>query len=174
MSKSIELAKGMTALVDDCDYEQVIRFRWSIHPHDATVYARAHVGVHQAYLHRFIMGTPRDPCRTIVDHINGRGYDCRRSNLRWVTIAENNRNRHQCEWPEVARCEDGWAYCIHDQKIGVFRTAFEAVLARDNTIRQLFAGELACRFPPMESADYTRMFEPLPHGPRPFQPDGNP
>ena len=40
MSKSLELGYGICALVDDEDYERCLLFKWSLHPHDATCYAR--------------------------------------------------------------------------------------------------------------------------------------
>jgi hypothetical protein len=43
------------------------------------------------WLHRFILGEPDGVC----DHINGNGLDNRRGNLRVVTQAENQQNRHR-------------------------------------------------------------------------------
>ena len=45
----------------------------------------------QLSLHQAIMGSVAD---RVIDHINGDHYDCRRSNLRHVTTAQNNQNRH--------------------------------------------------------------------------------
>ena len=45
----------------------------------------------QLSLHQAIMGYVAD---RVIDHINGDRYDCRRSNLRHVTTAQNNQNRH--------------------------------------------------------------------------------
>lgn len=51
-------------------------------------------GRHNLLLHRAVMGVAGER-RPIVDHINGMGLDCRRSNLRLVTDEENNRNRRE-------------------------------------------------------------------------------
>jgi hypothetical protein len=155
-------------MVDDIDYDRVIRLRWSIHPHDATVYARGTIEGHHIYLHRFILGVTRDPTcgsKIVVDHINGKGYDCRRENLRWVTVAENNRNPHPCEWRDVVRIDGGWGYRINIawKVVGSFRTAFDAVLARDAAIRQLSPEySYLCQFPPPDAPDYQREFASLP------------
>lgn len=50
------------------------------------------------YLHRFIMldvlrVLPPTEDHILVDHRNGEGLDCRKKNLRWTTVSENNANR---------------------------------------------------------------------------------
>jgi HNH endonuclease len=159
--RTIELGYGLCALVDEDDYQRVIRHQWILHPHDATVYARATIGSDRVYLHRLIMG--RNWPHLVVDHINGKGYDCRRENLRLVTITENNRNQHPCEWHHVRRREGGWCYIMPGYRpVGRFPTAFAAALAFDRCVRAMQADESVCHFPREESSDYQRQFAELP------------
>jgi hypothetical protein len=95
------------ALVDEEDY--VFFGQWLWVPKASLggkkLYLRRAVGVsnrgriytYTCYLHVEILtraeGLPPDDSRVIADHINGDSLDCRRRNLRWITKAQNNRNR---------------------------------------------------------------------------------
>jgi hypothetical protein len=90
--REIALTKGMAALVDDEDYERVAAFKWCASEGRHTWYALRRVkGTGQPgekqKLHQFILG------QRYVDHRNGNGLDCRRSNLRVSTVSQNNYNR---------------------------------------------------------------------------------
>jgi hypothetical protein len=93
MCKQIPLTKGKFATVDDDDYERASKFNWvavKTNKHGKW-YARGYLGNYrQDYLHRFILSAPKS---TEVDHINGDGLDCRRSNLRACTSSQNKMNR---------------------------------------------------------------------------------
>jgi len=93
--KTIQLTQGYVAKVDDEDFERVAAFKWCAHVKGKTAYAarnapRGSGGKRTIYLHRFVTNAPDD---MLVDHISGDGLDCRRSNLRLFTQAENRRNR---------------------------------------------------------------------------------
>lgn len=97
--KELRLTKGYVAVVDDEDYSLVAGDRWYAHVKtrsDGTmrVYAKRRiktlVGWSMQSLHRVIMDAP-DGIQ--VDHINGKGLDNRRSNLRMCSHAENQHNR---------------------------------------------------------------------------------
>ena len=84
------------ALVDDCD----ARFAELSWHRDRKGYAsgRAYLGLdggrkryRHLLLHREVLGLKTGDPRQ-GDHINGDRLDCRRSNLRVVTLAENNQN----------------------------------------------------------------------------------
>lgn len=96
MVREIELTQGKVALVDDEDYEMLMRWKWQAkHHHDDVWYARHNTyeaGKKRASLimHRVILGVT-DP-KVQVDHINHDGLDNRRSNIRICANGENPRN----------------------------------------------------------------------------------
>lgn len=92
-TKWIPLTKGLFALVDDSDYELTSQFTWTALVCKRTAYAyfrrRAAGRSPVTLMHRMLMNAP---VGTQVDHINSNGLDCRRSNMRVCSIAENHRN----------------------------------------------------------------------------------
>lgn len=90
----IPLTRGLEALVDAADAHLVGGVNWCACPSRKTFYAHRTVsfeGTQQkVILHRLLMSPPED---MQVDHINGNGLDCRRSNMRIVTLQQNNMNR---------------------------------------------------------------------------------
>lgn len=90
--KRIPLTRGMYALVDAEDYEQVMaRGPWQAKPHGRTVYAKRGAVLPDGrrttlYMHSLITGLP------MVDHANGDGLDNRRANLRPCTVTQNAAN----------------------------------------------------------------------------------
>lgn len=86
--KEIPICGGHVALVDDCDYDMVIKFKWrktrgyalTRKPGEKTTTS----------MHRMILKTPKG---LETDHINGNKLDNRRENLRICTTSENQRNR---------------------------------------------------------------------------------
>ena len=93
--KEIALTQGEVALVDDEDYTKLARYKWMIvRGKDDHVYAGRAVIVSSKrtmeLMHRVILGARNsDYC----DHINGKGLDNRRSNLRLCTHSQNMANR---------------------------------------------------------------------------------
>lgn len=89
----VPLTHGFVAIIDDEDAERVLAHRWRAKDEGRGAahkspqwYARNAT----TYLHRFIIGAPRG---MQVDHVNGDRLDCRRSNLRLATNAQNAANR---------------------------------------------------------------------------------
>lgn len=81
------------ALVDADLYDELARFRWHISAGYVARAPRKGEPRRAVLLHRAIIGRP--PFGKIVDHINRDKMDCRRENLRFVTLAENARNSKQ-------------------------------------------------------------------------------
>jgi hypothetical protein len=112
MPKEIELSKGLVAIVDDDDFDNLDQYYWFAAKSGLTHYAvgslsrkptdlivspnrkrrpKGRGGLdHLVPMHRFVLAAPDD---TEVDHINGNGLDNRRSNLRLASRSENMKNR---------------------------------------------------------------------------------
>lgn len=159
----IPLTKGYRALVDECDYERVMQYKWNArifrHP-DGSV--KVIYGGRQDYalgrrkpvfhaLHRFILGVT-DP-KVQVDHIDHDGLNCRRENLRATTLLPNRWNRrknfnNKSGYKGVGSLPDGnyrarisvLGKLIH---LGVRNTAEEAARLYDAAAQEHF-GEFAC------------------------------
>lgn len=89
--KIIYTKKGEEILVDDCDFEELNRFRWSL---DKDGYAIRDIKLERGKykrttMHRFIMNTPTGHD---TDHINHNRIDNRKENLRVCTRSENLQN----------------------------------------------------------------------------------
>jgi hypothetical protein len=93
--KEIPLTRGLVCMVDDEDYDDLIKMKWYAakdgyaakgipHPHRSGKTSRL-------LMHRKIMGLEHGDPRE-VDHINRNRLDNRRENLRICSAAENNRN----------------------------------------------------------------------------------
>ena len=87
-------AAGRVALVDDEDFEMACQRAWHVHGHVRPgggidgPYAKANLGGGATiFLHNLITGL------RYIDHVNGDGLDCRRSNLRAATKSQNGANR---------------------------------------------------------------------------------
>lgn len=92
----IPLSQGLEAIIDDCD-AAFAKVKWHAHKaHRGTWYARRTKKKDGRktvlYLHREILGVSRDGFGVQVDHVNGDGLDCRRENLRVVTMGQNRMN----------------------------------------------------------------------------------
>lgn len=92
----LPLTRGKWALVDEGDFAGVVGFAWQFAPPG---YAQRSRRAEEAAsppkirLHRHLLGLTRLADRTtFIDHINGDGFDNRRSNLRLATTAQNAQN----------------------------------------------------------------------------------
>ena len=127
--------KGRVILIDDEDFERVSEKRW----HFCRGYARTRDGYKHVYLHQFILGKMEG---MQIDHINRNILDNRKSNLRFVTKAQNSYNRNKREGAQskyigVCKSVNGpkrrksWRALIKSKLIGYYETEREAALAYD-------------------------------------------
>lgn len=168
MARTILLASGETALVDDEDYERVSRYRWRLSPKRHHRYAQAHIRTEYhpdgrrkcvgESMHRLVMGcVPGDG--QVVDHCNNDGLDNRKENLRLGGWNGNNRNRQ----PVQGRSSKykGVTFFKRDRlwrasikldspkriQLGSFKDERDAALAYDFAARQHYGEFAVLNFP---------------------------
>lgn len=98
MAREIPLTRGLTALVDDADYQSLARHRWFAQSGkvngERTFYAARSVRdggkKRLVYMHHLLLDAPVGLQR---DHENGNTLDNRRHNLRVATSTQNQANR---------------------------------------------------------------------------------
>lgn len=88
--KWISLTRGHFAVVDDEDFNNLMRFRWHANCFSGKWYAFRKHNYQKISMHRQIMSAPKG---MDVDHINGNTLDNRKSNLRNCTHSQNMANR---------------------------------------------------------------------------------
>ena len=155
MVKSIELACGLKALVDDDDYEIINGYNWFSSPGKYTDYAYSNIGGKKASLHRTILNAQK---KMVVDHIDGDGLNNQKINLRISTVQENNRNKLRNKNMKgnlkgvfyVDRLGKYKALITENKKskhLGCFKTEEEAGKAYDNAARKNFGEYARLNFP---------------------------
>jgi hypothetical protein len=96
--KQICITRGLVALVDDCDFESLSKFKWCASKGNSTFYAVRKErtegnGRTTVKMHRQILGLSKGD-GIYVDHRNHNGLDNRRENLRACTLSQNSCNQH--------------------------------------------------------------------------------
>lgn len=87
MSKLIPLSRGISAIVDDYDFDQLSIYRWWSNNYGYAMREECSRGEKKTILmHRYIMGVQKG---TLLDHKNGLRHDNRRSNLRVAAFSQN-------------------------------------------------------------------------------------
>ena len=150
--KEIALTQGQIAIVDDEDFQGLSEFKWCamLDPCTGGFYAgrntRRTSGKRTTEkMHRHILGLQHGDKRQ-GDHINHKGLDNRRENLRVVTHRRNGENRlHKSKYGvgisfeahlksrpfKLSAIIDG-----KRRRLGRFNTAEEAVAYRDMVLRE--------------------------------------
>lgn len=94
--KEIKLSSGMTAMVDDEDFEYLNKWKWSSRKRDRdkTCYAfrseRINERSKSVSMHYCVFNPGEGK---FIDHKDRNGLNNQKSNLRSATISENNRNQ---------------------------------------------------------------------------------
>lgn len=86
----VPLTKGYVAVIDAADVDLVRGRSWQAVEAGRCVYAATTIGGKRVYLHRHLTAAPTG---VEVDHRDGNGLDCRRSNIRIATPTENRQNK---------------------------------------------------------------------------------
>ena len=149
-----------TILVDDEDFEELNKYKWTIIKGNSTYYAyriksKIESGRGQRECisaHRTVMG-----CKfgdgTNVDHQDNNGLNCQKTNLRFCTYQENSRNRRSKQnstskylgvsWDKKAK---KWAACIkyngESKRLGMHKTQELAAVSYNERASIVF-GEFA-------------------------------
>ena len=158
-TREIPLTRGKVAIIDAADYERVSGYKWhACRPSKLNIwYARSHVGKRPSrrfiHLHRIILDAP-DGLQ--VDHVDGDGLNCRRSNMRVATRSQNQANKGKYRnntsgFKGVCLAQGRWIAQIgHNRKvvyIGSYDTAEEAARAYDARAIELFGEFAGINFP---------------------------
>jgi hypothetical protein len=146
----IELTKGHKAIIDREDVERVCQFKWTALSTPWTVYARRtwrseDRKQHSMYLHRYIMQPENNQ---EVDHRDGDGRNCVRSNMRVATKSQNAQNQKKKKTNTSGTKGVGfykptgtWQAYIGANRLqkhlGFFKTKEEAIAARHGAARLL-------------------------------------
>jgi len=147
--KQIKLLNGMFAKVDDEDYDELTRHKWSaVHKKSSeNFYARRTKMVNgkrvHIWMHREIMSTPID---MVCDHIHHDTLDNQKSELRNCTLSQNVRNKKK---PIKNNSGVEGVYLNKNTKryqvrinVGSYATAEEAFEARRIAEIKIFGDEL--------------------------------
>ena len=115
-TKQIQLTKGKFAIVDESDFEWLNSFKWSAAGEVGHTYASRKCSTDDKTtsikMHQLIMG--ECPIGMVIDHKNGDRFNNQRSNLRFCTTKENNRNRrNKCKRSSIYK---GVSWCAPSNK----------------------------------------------------------
>lgn len=151
MTKEIPLTQGKVALVDDEDYDWLMKYKWWIH---SGGYAIRQAGRTDVYMHRAIweMHHGTLPKGMGIDHIDHNKLNNCLKNIRTATSSQNNHNQSKRKTSEFKGItydprDDVWvAQTLVSGKhkiFGRFKNKEEAARAYDAGARHFF-GDYAC------------------------------
>jgi hypothetical protein len=152
MNKYIQLKHG-TAIIDEQDFDRISQHKWYSFDNDGSgsrCYAICKIRGKTVYMHRMVMGAQEGE---YVDHIDGNGLNNSRSNLRFVTLSQNNMNQrirpdNTSGHKGISWCPDREKYQVYvninrkRKSLGRYRTLEEAIYVRDLAVKEHY-GEFA-------------------------------
>ena len=123
MSRYISLTKGFKVLVDDSDYQNLMKYKWYVweSKRGHRYAARRNPLGGTLFMHRFILKAKEG---YMVDHKNGNGLDNTRLNIREVTREVNTQNskkssskKYSSKWKGVKKASVN-SWCAHINIMG--------------------------------------------------------
>lgn len=149
--KLIPLTQGKFAMVDDEDYEELMRYKWYCHLYYKKTMPYAsrniyHPNQKTILMHRVIMGIVDK--NIMVDHIDSNTLNNQKNNLRICSGCQNQHNSGVkggvSQYKGVSRCQgikNKWRATISCNKkwyaIGRYETEIDAAMAYDSKAKEL-------------------------------------
>lgn len=160
--REIQLTKGQTTIVDDEDYESLIKFKWHAYwnPSSKTFYANRMSSSNPGprgiiRMHRVIMNCPNG---MYIDHINKNTLDNRKENLRICNKSQNAGNSklrvdNKTGYKGIRYVQKMNRWVVYMTQngnyihIGTYKSKIEAALAYDDAASDHFGEFARLNFP---------------------------
>jgi len=144
--KEIKLTRGLTAKVDDEDYDYLMQWKWfagrTTHKFFTVARTDRTNGIQRKVtMARLIMNTPMN---MVCDHVNHDTLDNRKSNLRNCTRSQNSMNRTpigRSKYLGVSKCNKSRKYMAQIKVakktiiLGLYYNQWAAAIAYDNAAK---------------------------------------
>jgi hypothetical protein len=150
-------------IVDVDDYDELVKYTWSIIKPSKTsdnTYAQTIIRkdnrYHHIYMHRLVMQLNGfDISNRTIDHADGNQLNNSKSNLRFCSVSENNRNKHKSKTRNssmykgvyfhkaTGKFQSRIKFDRKDVYLGEFYSEVEAAIMYNKKALELY-GEFAC------------------------------